>query len=324
MALIRILVFMVIALLIIPVSTSALNIGFAPPVIDAGDMIPGESKPIEFFIMADNENDMLVSLTTKKAQRDFFRPDKGRFRYKWVAEESSEEDITGWVTLMDDSVIVPPEKELRYLDGGGAAYANKKLSVIISVPDDAEPGYHAGFISPYPRISSQAGGTGLGIITVVEMAYVVNVLGRAERDAEVVGISLRRDAPGYGTIRVLVKNKGTVTLSAVADNVRVLKDDRAVLDTRSNEFKIGPGDIGAIEVRLDTQGLEGEYDVYAHVEWLTGEGEAEGIIDIGEYVPPPPSVTGEAISPAPGMVFPLWLLPMMLLAAVGLIYWRMR
>jgi hypothetical protein len=326
MILLRILMMAAIGLLLAPGCASALNIGLAPaPAIDAGEMIPGESKLMDFFIMSDNDDDMLVSINTKDAPRSFFNPKKGRFRYGWSAEESSEEGISGWATLMDDSVIVPPDQELRYLKGGGAAYANKKLSVIISVPDDAEPGYHAGFISPYPRMSSQAGGTGLGIITVVEMAYVVNVLGNALRDAEIVGVNLRRDAPERGTVQILVKNKGTVTVSAVADSVRVYDSSNStILETRSNEFKIGPGDIGTIEVALDTRGLEGEYNVHSHVEWLTGEGDIDGVIDIGEYVPPPPGVTGEVVSPVPAVAFPLWLVPVILVALAGLVYWRIR
>ena len=319
-------VFLVLVMLMVPGTVLGLNIGFAPPTIDAGELLPGESKHVEFFIMADNENDMIVSLSTKKATRDFFNPNKGRFRYAWLAEESSEEDISEWVTLMDDSVLVPPEKELRYLESGGAAYANKKLGAIISVPDDAEPGYHAGFISPYPRTSSQAGGTGIGIITVVEMAYVVNVLGNAVRDADIIGINLRRDAPDYGTLQILVKNSGTVTLSALADYIRVFDDENnTVFERGSNEFKIRPGNIGSIETRLDTTGLEGEYHTEAHVGWLTGEDDVTGTIDIGEYVPPPPSVTGGAVAPLSVPVgFPLWILPLIIAVFGALIWWRIR
>jgi hypothetical protein len=311
---------LVAALLCIPCSVKGLSVGVAPPVLDMGEMLAGESKSMEFYLMTDYDKNLLVDLSTKKARRDFYVPGKGRFRYDFVSENASEEDISGWLTFLKNSVVVPPEKRLVYLTGGGIANANKRVDIIVGVPGNAEPGYHAAFVSPYPRISFEGGGTGLGIISTVEMGYVVKVPGEAIRDAGIAGIDFSMDRPGYGTLRILVKNRGTVTLSARADSVRVFNSSQVVAELVLNEELIAPGRVGELSAGLDTRGLEGVYEVSAHVEWLTGEDSMEGEIEIAEYVPPPP-VTGEVVVPPPAPAgFPLWILPMILVAVAVIVY----
>lgn len=311
------------ALLCMPGPAWGLSVGVAPPVLDAGEMLPGESKVTEFYLMTDHDKDLLVDISAKGARRDFYEPGKGRFRYAFVSENSSEEDISGWLTFLNEPVIVPPEKRLVYLTGGGIANANKKVEFIINVPDDAEPGYHAGFVSPYPRLSLEGGGTGLGIISVVEMGYVVNVMGEAIRDAEIAGLDFVMDKPGHGTLYVLVKNTGTVTLSARADHVTVFNGSQTIAELSSNEKRIVPGKVERLGIGLDTRGLMGVYDVKAHVEWLTGEDSTEGGLEVREYVPPPP-VTGDVVAPPVTVGFPLWILPIILMLAAVVIYWRIK
>jgi hypothetical protein len=310
---------LVIVLLLMPGCARGLSVGVAPPVLDAGEMLPGESKPMEFYLMTDHDKDLLVDLSTKKAQRGFYEPVRGRDRYSFASENASEEDISGWLTFMKRSVILPPEKRLVYLSGGGVANANQGADVIISVPEDAEPGYHAGFVSPYPRISFGGGGTGLGIISTVEMGYVLKVPGEAIRDAEIAGFDLRMDRPGHGTLVILVKNKGTVTISVRADSIRVFNSSQAIAGLASNEVKIAPGRVGEPGAGLDTRGLKGVYGVEAHVEWLTGEDSLEGEIEVREYVPPPP-VTGEVVAPPVPAGFPLWILPLILVVVALIVY----
>jgi archaellum component FlaG (FlaF/FlaG flagellin family) len=322
----RLLVIMLVAaMLCAPGTASALSVGIAPPVIDAGDMLPGESRHMEFYIITDHEKDLLVELSKKKPSRSFFDPTKGRFRYSFDAEKASEEDASGWLTLMESSVIVPPEKRLYYLEGGGMANANRKIGVIITVPEDAEPGYHSGVVSPYPSLGAQGGGTALGIISVVEMGYVVNVLGDTRRDAEIAGFSFRKTDPETGSIIVLVKNTGTVTISARADHIRIHDSSNQTLrEGKSNDVYISPGEVGKLDMDFSTMNLEGVYGVSAHVEWLTGEDSMDGSVDIGDYVQPP-EVTGSAAAPPPQSVaFPLWIIPLLLAGAGILVYWRVR
>lgn len=319
------LVMLAVIALCLPEPVMALQVSIAPPTIDAGDMLPGESKSMSFYITTDHDNNLLVDISAKKPRREFYDPvkDKGRYRYSFVAENASEEDITGWVIFMDDSVVLTPKITMYHIEGGGIVNANKEVEFILNVPGDAEPGYHGGVVLPYPRISIHEEGTGLGIITVPEMGYVVNILGEARRDAEIAGISLRKDAPERGTLSVLVKNKGTVTISAVADQVRVFdSDNQTVAWLGSGGVWIEPGNIGVLEMRLDTRGMEGSYGISAHVEWMTGDDYVEDEIDVGEYVPAP-EVTGAVVAPPP-LGFPVWILPL-ILAAIGLlVYWRVR
>lgn len=320
----RFLLLSVAALLCMPAAAQGLSVGVAPPVLDAGEMIPGDSKPMEFYLMTDHDKNLLVELSTKGARREFYSPEKARSRYPFEVDNSSEEEIRGWLTFLKGYVIVPPEKRLVYLEGGGVANANKKVEVIISVPEDAEPGYHAGFVSPYPRVSFEGGGTGLGIISVVEMAYVVNVAGEAIRDAEIAGTDFRMDMPGHGTLYILVKNMGTVTISVKADHVRLFNSSNHTLAfLGSNEERIAPGCVEGLEVGIDTRGMEGVYGFEAHVEWLTGEGSMDGEIEVREYVPPPP-VTGKVTAPLAPVWPPLWILPLILTVVAALVFWWLR
>jgi hypothetical protein len=307
---------------------NAVSVGVAPPVLDAGVMIPGESKVMEFFLMSDHESDLLVDLSTKGAKRDFFSPEKPRFRYSFEANKASEEDISDWLTFLKDSVIVPPEKSLRYLKGGGVANANKKVEVIVSVPEDAEPGYHAAYVLPYPRLGIDGSGTGLGIITLVEMAYIVNVVGDAVRGAEIAGIHFVRTSQDRGKIELLVKNIGTVTMSVAAENIRVFdKEAATIAEIDSNEKKVAPGRVVTLEAWLDIKDLEGRYGVEASADWLTGEDTFVGWFEVVGDAPdqvPPLEITGKAVAPPISPQIPLWAFLLALILGLGVFYWRLR
>jgi hypothetical protein len=320
----RLFLVIVMAALVAVPSARALQVSIAPYTLDIGDMLPGESKYVEFFVVSDHDSDLLVGLSSRDAFRSFFNPDKARWRYGFVAENASEEDISGWVTFMDDSLVVPPEKTLQYLEQGGAAYANKKTGMIIEVPTDAEPGYHAGIVSPYPRTNAQGSGTSLGIIQVAEMNYVVNVLGsEASRDAEIAGAVFSKEGADRGTLALLVKNTGTVTLDAVADSVNLTGREGVVAELSSPETTIPPGKVAYVKMPVSMEGMEGSYDVDAHVEWQTGETSFLGSVNVGEYVPAISEVTGNA-GAMPVSGFPMWMLPVIIGVIGALVYWRFK
>jgi hypothetical protein len=305
-------------------SATGLSVGVAPPVLDAGQMLPGESRSMDFFLTSDHDEDLLVDVSSKRAKRGFFIPTKDRSRYAFKPDNASEEDISGWLVFLEKSFMVPPEKRLVYLSGGGMANANQKVGVILNVPEDAEPGYHAGYVSPYPSVSLGGGGTGLGIISVVEMAYVVQVVGEARREIEVAGMDFRMISPGRGRLDILVKNTGSVTVSVIAEHIEISDRSGSVLQDRSsNEKYIKPGRVERLETYLDTRGMEGSYGAKAYVEWVTGETSYSGEFEITDYVPMP-AVTGEVVGPAAPAAFPIWILPVILIFIALGVYWRSR
>ena len=315
---------MFIGLLAAPAGVQGLQVSIAPSTMDLGDMVPGDSKYIEFFVVSDHDQGLLVDLNKKGVFRSFFNPDKGRWRYNFVAEEASEEDISGWLTLMDSSIVVPPEQQLQYLEQGGAAYANKKAGFFIEVPADAEPGYHAGVISPYPKTGAQGSGTGLGIIQVAEMTYVVNVLGDAKRDAEIIDVKVSRETPGLAKLNIFIKNKGTVTVSVIADDVEI--SGRGIeKNLKSGEVVIEPGSVGNAQVPFSITDMEGKYAVDVHAEWSTGEDWFSGSIDIGDNLPTISEITGQAgAPPVAGTALPLWIIPVLVAIIGGAVFWRTR
>ncbi len=296
----------------------ALNVGVAPPVTDFGVVKPGSQLSGTFYIMSDGSVDFKANLISVRAPDDFYYPGRPRIRYTFNASAASEEDPSKWITFLENPVMVPTD---AYFVPEINTWVNKKVDFILTIPEDAEPGYHAGQIVPSPEISPSAGGgVGVGIITVVKATYVFRVLGNAVRRAEIMGFDYNRINDKYEEIKVLVKNTGTVTTSIKLDEIEIDEGGKKVKLSGTRK-KIKPNQIAEFSSRYDVSGKElGSYKATARVSWLTGKTEKSGIIEITKYNKPP--ITGKTVQPTPTIPiqYPLWVAPTLIIF-FAIIYW---
>jgi hypothetical protein len=311
-------------LLFLPVPGDALRIGMAPPVYDIGEVEPGKEYYIDFYLTSDQDKDTLVDLAALKAPYDFYLPERIRFRYRFNTSLASEEDASGWITILENNPIsVPTEKNLYRLANGGLTNANKKLTAVVKIPEHAEPGYHAAYVVPSSREKIQGGGTAIGIITVAKMGYVFNVKGDVRREGKIIGFGYEKTRDS-GTLNVVFKNTGTVTMTIQAKKVRIYdKDQQQIVQLDSRQYKCRPGNVMEIPLQWYNSSLEeGMYSVEGAVEWIGGETSGSGRIQL-THEPVTEKITGEAIAPPPAAVFPLWIIPIILLIAGFLVYrWK--
>jgi hypothetical protein len=299
----------------------ALNVGVAPAVVNFGTIERGSRVSGTFYIVSDSLTSYVVGLNTVKAPDDFYDPSRPRNGYTFDSSKASEEDVSGWVTFLENSVSVPPEKTFV---PGVNAWVNKKIDFILEVPANAEPGYHAGQIIPSPQVSSAgSGGVGVGIVTIVKATYIFKVPDEATRAADIVGFDFRRIDLNNEEITVLVKNTGTVTESVKLDGMEVYDGEEKTTLGGTGYVKIRPNGISEFRTLFNVSDRAiGSYRVKATVSWLTGKTEKTGVIDVLEYLPGP--ITGGVIAPIIGPMIigiPLWVYPIFIMLAAILIYW---
>ena len=259
-----------------------------------------------------------ASLETTRPPGDFYTPAWTRNGYEFDPLLASEEDATSWISFLESRISVPGE---QYLVPEINAYVNRKVDVVLTVPRNAEPGYHAVHILPSPEVSAEATqGVGVGIITLVKAGAVFRVPGDVIRAAEIMGFDYDRVSPDYEEIRVLVKNTGTVTMSLSLEGVEIDEGGKTVKLASSSQKRVKPNGIEMFTVRYPAAGKElGSYSATASVSWEGGNAEKGGVVEITEYTGKP-SITGQAIAP-PGAEFPLWIAPILIMFSAILFYW---
>jgi hypothetical protein len=310
-------------LLLLTTPGNALLIGMAPPVYDIGEVEPGNEYYIDFYVISDHDKDILVDLGTSKAPHDFYLPERIRFRYIFNSSLASEEDVSGWIAFLDSNPItVPPEKRLYRLSNGGLANANKEVTAVLKIPEDAEPGYHAAHVVPSSRERAQGSGTAIGIVTVAKMGYVFNVKGDARRDGKVVGFTYDQ-AGDSGNLNLIFRNTGTVTMTVQAKDVTVYdKEQVPIAVLASRQYKPEPGEMIEIPLKWYNDSIEeGMYNVEGSVEWIGGETSGSGRIQITQE-PVKEDITGEVVAP-PAAAFPFWTILIILIVA-GLVVYRWK
>ncbi len=311
--------------LIISFSSSghALALGMAPGVRDMGDVVRGQDIPVEFYLTSNTDKPLVVSLTYIQVHMDMYRTEK-RTYYTFIPSESSEEDISTWITFPQNPILVSPgNQKVVHLPDGKVAKFNQKVTAILHVPKDAEPGYHAGAINLNPIIHQEgSAGTSISTIGITRFVFVFKIPGPAYRDGTIIDFVAERNAKDKVRVDVLFKNTGTTTISAspekitIFDNYGVVKDNIAAGQIK----RIAPGKTDIISgYWYDSEGIDsGNYRAEATVNYITGSATKESTIHIPAQITIPdiPDVATKNEIP--------WWFILIIMALIGLyIYWRM-
>ncbi|RLI94320.1 MAG: hypothetical protein DRO94_03175 [Candidatus Altiarchaeales archaeon] len=260
----------------------AISIGTAPGVYDLGELKPGSDVAFRFYLMTNAKSDVLVGLSYTPVHRDmYYRNQTGR--YTFIPSEASEEDISSWVEIPRNPLLLSPGRtKIVYLARGGVVKANEEADIILHIPEDAEPGYHAGSISLSPRIGTVATrGTGIATIAVTRFVFVFRITGEAKRDGEIMSIIGDRISKDKAKIDVLFKNTGTCTISAYVSELKLYdKFGNLTAKLKSGIQYIKPGQIKPLTAYWVGDVIPGTYRAEARVDYITGEAVFEDRVEI--------------------------------------------
>ena len=262
-------------------SILALSIGITPLVIDLGEVERGKDYVFEFYITSDTSKELVVDIISQPPKWDFYYPTRKR-SYNFNASLASEEDVSKWLIIFDNPTIIPAKEKNFIAHNGKIIRAKKKIRVLLRIPRDAEPGYHAGVVHLSPRVNFGGMGIGVNIITVVDLFYIFKVEGRAIRKAEIKGFMSHRIGDRE-KVSVLVKNTGTVTLRVFANPAFIYKGNETKAVLTSPPLILKPGSEGTVSMFWDVREEEiGIYNISATIDWLTGSEHKEGVIEVQE------------------------------------------
>ncbi len=302
----------------------SLSVGVAPGVVDLGEVENGKEYSFNFYLISDYEKDLAVELSTQNAPPEFYTPAWPRHGYNFDPITASEEKTSTWISFIENPVVLPPEKKLYTLSTGSLVKANKEVTALIKIPENAEPGYHAGYIVPKPITQAQGrGGTALEIITITKIGYVFKVKGEAKRNGKIIGIIHEKDK-----LKIIFKNTGTLTMSVKVSNVTIYDayKKKIIASLSSREYKVKPKEITTIAIPWFNETItEGKYPVKATVEWIGGKTEKEGVIEFRKEITEKPIISEiPEKPPLKPTGFPTWMVSIIIIISAFIFYKRKK
>jgi hypothetical protein len=226
------------ALLIAMISGSlAQSTGAAPSFQSLGDVQPGQNQKVTVYVTA-TSYDQTYTVNPEVEQplaSRYLDPQESPI----PVEQFSEEDISGWVTFDQPTFAIDPTNSTPYvLSDGSSINANGEVTFTLSVPSDAEPGWHAGAISLNPEKTAEGAGYGAQTQTLSRPTFAFNVQTGEEPERRLEVVDARGIRTGESTARIdmRVANRGTVTTSIQSGEIDVYN--------RETENRIGGLSIG--------------------------------------------------------------------------------
>lgn len=297
----------------------AISLGAAPGVMEIGELEPGREYAVDFYLVTNSPNDLLTRFSFIESRRSMFDHNVTG-RYTFIPAEASEEDMSSWLSFLRNSVIVSERDKftVRFPDGS-VVNANEKVTTIIDVPEDAEPGYHTYEIVMKPDMPSGGLGTGVSAIGITRPFFIFKVPGVARREGEIEGIAGSRSGD-KATVDVLFRNSGTVTMSAKVSSLKVYNETGYYVDTYEGGYvMVPPKSTGILKVIWrDRDGTEQKnIKVEATVNYLTGKVTKEAMVTI-------PKAGVLAKVGAKAEEFPWWIIILIIGLVLLYIYWRRR
>ncbi|MCC5994163.1 MAG: hypothetical protein LM587_01020 [Candidatus Aenigmarchaeota archaeon] len=242
------------------------TVGVSPPIIDLGDVNRGETKNVKFYIVSPSNEEMLVHLIQYPDNLDFVRAYNSS-----IIANYSEEDVSSWIKYFSNPVPLKPQTQPLQTPIGKITNW-REISFLLSIPNNAEPGYHSFGIQPEPEFTGQAGGqVGVGIIAVTKVNVIFRVPGEAIRSGEII------DALGEGNkVRIFFKNTGTVTMKVIASG-EIYYNNKTYSFSSARET-VRPNELKEI-VAFVSEPLEGNLDSKITVDYTSDKLEKKMVIN---------------------------------------------
>jgi hypothetical protein len=246
-------------------SATEFIVGVSPATINLGKLERGENKIVNFNVVTPSTETLIVSLEAEQGNLDFF----SREAYKNFTYNYSEEILTGWVEFLNNPVELKPSNEVLKTVGGEIK-GWREVSFILTVPKDAEPGYHLIKIKPIPAVPSEnLGQAGARVVALTNVNVLFYVPGDAIRDGVILDVVPGNYVGNRLEIDTYFKNTGTVTISARAYHEIIANN--SVSNISSSTELVKPGETKILKAYLDFyKDMPQEIEVKTTVNYVTG------------------------------------------------------
>ncbi|MGC9310540.1 MAG: hypothetical protein ACP5E4_02330 [Candidatus Aenigmatarchaeota archaeon] len=303
------------AFLLCALPAQAFSIGTAPGVQYVGDFSPGDSVYVKFYLLTNARSDILTTLTYMRPHLEMYYPNSIRMV---SAYETSQEDISQWIKFQQNPILVSPRKTIvATLEGGEVVKANAEAVYKLTIPKDAEPGYHVGSVGLSPKVTTGTGGTGIATIGITRYIFVFKVRGVAERVGEIQNVFAQRVDADRARIDVIFRNTGKDTVSVWVDDMEVYDEFGNLVDTLDSGISyVAPGETKILPVYWPARNVSGTYKADAKVNYITGYAAKAVTIEI------PKEISKPSFERVTETEFPWWLLLLLALLVILIIYWK--
>lgn len=296
------------------------SLNVAPSNMELGEVERGETYEYNLYVNPRNTGGPVQ--VSPSVQGPFFST---LFNNSEVNENTvSQQNIESWVEFQRDTVVADPSDAQSYeTRDGGSVNAAAVIPVEITVPEDAEPGFHAARIGFTASGVDEGGGfsTSNWVLPMIEVT--MQVPGNAERGVELEDARFIRIGENQAQIIAMLQNTGTVTTEFDGATVDILNQDgEKVGEVNLNSVTIPPGEFQEVDATWESNNLEpGTYELSGTGDYITGrffiggQGSIEQAIQERVEVEEPSDSTSDQ-----GSDLPTWLVAMIIILLGVIMY----
>lgn len=279
------------------------SVGVSPGTVSLGKVESGSTKLVDFFVVSPSEETMLVRL----------EPERVTLEKSSINENTSEEDITSWIKVVNNPVELEPVNEtLRTI--GGTIKGQRQVSFLIDIPRNAEPGEHEVRIKPIPVVYAEpTAPVGGMVVAITSIKVIFDVIGNPVRSGAILDVEAGNHANNNLEIKTYFQNTGTNTISTSGTQKVYDNDGNLIKEFSLENTYVSPKQIKTFRTFLKTDELPFEdYNVYTVIDYKTGLAEKSSIITL---TPP----TALAIEEGSNII---WIILIVIVVIISIIIYR--
>ncbi len=280
------------------------TVGVSPPVLDLGEINRGETKIGKFNIITSTQDTLIVRLEAARGKADFFTPNN----YWQYLSNYSEEDTKTWISFLSN----PVELEPTSIPGSNIKSA-REVSFFLSVPENAEAGYHTAYIMLDPKSAKQSTKP-ISIRTVFPLTILFKVPGQAIREGKIYETTVSGVSADTTYFNTIFQNTGTVTMLITSGKIRIYDSSGEVAVASLPSTYVKPGEVKNIRSLVNTALEPGEYKLQTIVYFSSGYAEKNSTIFVTEK---PSAIVKEKAG------FPWWIIIIIMVMLLAY-YWYKR
>lgn len=300
-------------ILLLTSTATAEYIGTAPGLKDLGTVERGSTEKVDVYLLTDLEDPFTVNPSFQRPTSTVFSSEGSN--YDFDPEEASRESIEDWIDFPRQSFAVDPTSSTTInLEGGGQANARGSFSFFLEVPEDAEPGYHAGAVNLNPKLNPDgSSGTSINTFGLTQFVFVFRVPGKATKNVKVLDVNSLRTEENSVRIDYLLKNNGTVTVNINRAKTKIYDSyGRESAEFVTGGMYLSPGESKVIKSWWRNRNVSGgDYRVESDLNYITGSALVDQTIDIPD-VPVNIESTDEEDEDSGAPIWPLIMLVVLL------------
>jgi hypothetical protein len=284
--------------------SAGVSIGVTPGYVNYGEVEPGESINIEFYV------------TTSDIDQEFEVEPEYEKSLKYALGENavidmrnvSEQNIESWIEPEQETYNIDPNTSETYqLPDGTSVEAEGEISFTVYVPTNTEPGYRIGTIQLNPNFQNEREETSARLVTQTVPGFAFRVPGSVDRSIELADTRAVRVAEDRVQIIKQLRNTGTVTTTLTGGQTDILNERGQTVGTINvKSATLAPGEFAEIDALWAEDDLEGgQYSLEGQGDYKTGEMYISGDFAITDTISERQSIdepsggTGEAEDEVP-------------------------